>query len=52
MKIKDSFDYRRYKLYRDKLNHLIKNDKRKYYDNYFLNNTNGMRKIYIYIFFL
>ena len=46
LKTKDNFYYCRYKFYRDKINHLIRSEKRKYYDKFFKNNLDNSKKIW------
>jgi len=46
MQTKNNFFYRRYKLYRDKINHLIRRNKRDYYKTYFSNNFGNMKKLW------
>ena len=46
LKTKDNFYYCRYKFYRDKINHLIRSEKRKYYDKFFKDNLDNSKKIW------
>ena len=46
LKIKDNFYYCRYKFYRDQINHLIRSEKRKYYDKFFKDNLDDSKKIW------
>ena len=45
MVTKDIFYYNRYKVMRDKINHLLRSEKKKYYNKYFESNKNNMKKI-------
>ena len=44
LKNKDRLIYLQYKAYRDKINHLIRKSRRDYYNKYFQNVTNNMKK--------
>ena len=46
IKTNDNFFYNRYKIMRDKLNHLIRSQKRKYYNNFFEKNKKNMKKLW------
>ena len=46
MKSKDNFFYSRYKTYRDRINHLIRINKKKHYNDFFKNNAENVKKIW------
>ena len=46
IKTNDTFYYNRYKTMRDKINHLLRSEKQKYYSTYFDNNKENMKKIW------
>ena len=46
LRTKDNFYYCRYKFYRDKINHLIRSQKRKYYNKFFRDNLENSKKIW------
>ena len=46
LKTKYNFYYCRYKFYRDKINHLTRSEKRKYYDKFFKDNLDNSKKIW------
>ena len=46
MVTEDIFYYNRYKVMRDKINHLLRSEKKKYYNKYFESNKNNMKKIW------
>ena len=46
---KDNFYYTRYKVMRDKINHLLRSEKKKYHNKFFENNKNNMKKIWFKI---
>ena len=46
IKTNDTFYYNRYKTMRDKINHLLRSEKQKYYSTYFENNKENMKKIW------
>ena len=47
--IKDNFYHTRYKVMRDKINHLLQSEKKKYHNKFFENNKNNMKKIWFKI---
>ena len=44
MKYRDQTLYTQYKIYRDKINHLIRSSKNNYHNNYFLQFRNNIKK--------
>ena len=46
LRTKDNFYYCRYKFYRDKINHLLRSGKRKYYNKSFRDNLDNSKKIW------
>ena len=46
LRTKDNVYYCRYKFYRDKINHLIRSEKRKYYNKFFRDNLDNNKKIW------
>ena len=46
LKTKSCYFHSKFKLYRNKLNHLLKLSKLQYYNNYFLNNVKDIKKIW------
>ena len=46
LKNKSDFYYQRYKFHRDRINHLIPISKKNYYNNFFLENSKNIKKIW------
>ena len=46
LKTKSSYYHRKFKYYRNKLNHLLKINKRQYYNKYFLENINDSKRVW------
>ena len=46
LKTKSSYYHSKFKYYRNKINHLLKLSKRKYYNQYFLENSNDIKRVW------
>jgi hypothetical protein len=46
LKTKSSYYHSKFKLYRNKLNHILKISKRKYYNNYFIHSINNSKRVW------
>ena len=46
MRTKHNYYYSKFKMYRNKLNHLIKSSKKLYYNKYFADNQNNIKNIW------
>ena len=46
LKTKSSYYHAKFKLYRNKLNHILKISKRKYYNDYFVHNMKDTKKVW------